>query len=89
MKEDVLEQIAGDYLQFKGYFTTHNMPFRPRSNHPDFVSRSDLVPSDIAPMLRDRVALFSEIAQAAAVVRIGAAIQAISEAHAIYVVMAR
>lgn len=47
MKEDVLEQIADDYLQFKGYFTTHNVPFRPRSDRRDFVSRSDSVPSDI------------------------------------------
>jgi hypothetical protein len=47
MKEDVLEQIADDYLQFKGYFTTHNVSFRPSSNRPDFVSRSDSVPSDI------------------------------------------
>jgi hypothetical protein len=47
MKEDVLEQIADDYLQLKGYFTTHNVPFRPRSDHRDFVGRSDSVPSDI------------------------------------------
>jgi hypothetical protein len=25
MKEDILEQIVDDYLQFKGYFTTHNV----------------------------------------------------------------
>jgi len=28
MKEDVLEQIVDDYLQFKGYFATHNVRFR-------------------------------------------------------------
>ena len=27
MKEDVLEQIVDDYLQFKGCFTTHNVRF--------------------------------------------------------------
>jgi hypothetical protein len=25
MKEDVLEQIVDDYLQFDGFFTTHNV----------------------------------------------------------------
>ena len=25
VKEDVLEQIVDDYLQFKGYFTVHNV----------------------------------------------------------------
>ena len=36
MKEDVLEQIVEDYLQFKGYFTAHNVRFRPASEHPMF-----------------------------------------------------
>jgi hypothetical protein len=35
VKEDVLEQIVDDYLQFQGYFTTHNVRFRPRANHPE------------------------------------------------------
>lgn len=30
MKEHVLLQIVDDYLQFKGYFTTHDVRFRPR-----------------------------------------------------------
>lgn len=47
MKEDVLEQVVDDYLQFKGYFTTHNVRFRPRSDHPHFVSNQDSVNSDV------------------------------------------
>ncbi len=47
MKEDVLEQIVDDYLQFKGYFTTHNVRFRPRADHPVFDSRQDSVSSDV------------------------------------------
>ena len=35
MKEDILEQIVDDYLQFKGYFTTHNVRFKPDPSHPD------------------------------------------------------
>ena len=47
MKEDVLEQIVDDYLQFKGYFTTHNVRFRPRQDHPHFEGRKDSVNSDV------------------------------------------
>lgn len=47
MKEDVLEQIVDDYLQFKGYFTTHNVRFRPRPDHPEYVGDLDRVPSDV------------------------------------------
>lgn len=47
MKEDVLEQIVDDYLQFKGYFTTHNVRFRPRPDHPEFNSQQDSVSSDV------------------------------------------
>jgi len=47
MKEDVLEQIVDDYLQFKGYFTTHNVRFRPDSKHPDYVAGQDLTTSDV------------------------------------------
>jgi hypothetical protein len=47
MKEDVLEQIVDDYLQFKGYFTTHNVRFRPPADHPAFDSRQDSVHSDV------------------------------------------
>lgn len=47
MKEDVLEQIVDDYLQLKGYFTTHNVRFSPRKGHPDYDSRQDSVSSDV------------------------------------------
>jgi hypothetical protein len=47
VKEDVLEQIVDDYLQFKGYFTTHNVRFRPRADHPDYVGDKDRVSSDV------------------------------------------
>ena len=47
MKEDVLEQVVYDYLKFKGYFTTHNVAFRPRSDHPEYVGTQDSVRSDV------------------------------------------
>ena len=47
MKEDVLEQLVDDYLQAKGYFTTHNIKFKPRKDHPDFISNQDSNYSDI------------------------------------------
>jgi hypothetical protein len=47
MKEDVLEQLVDDYLQFQGYFTTHNVRFRPRPDHADFVTNEDSVSSDV------------------------------------------
>jgi len=47
MKEDVLEQIVDDYLQFQGYFTTHNVRFRPNNAHAEFVSKDDSVSSDV------------------------------------------
>jgi hypothetical protein len=47
MKEDVLEQIVDDYLQFKGYFTTHNVRFRPRQDHAHYVGDQDRVSSDV------------------------------------------
>lgn len=47
MKEDILEQVVGDYLKFKGYFTTHNVRFRPRENHPEYVASEDSVRSDV------------------------------------------
>src|SRR4051812_35976634 len=47
MKEDVLEQVVDDYLKFKGYFTIHNVGFRPRANHPDYVAAQDSVRSDV------------------------------------------
>jgi hypothetical protein len=47
MKEDILEQLVDDYLQSNGYFTRHNIKFRPRRDHPDFVSNQDSNHSDI------------------------------------------
>lgn len=47
MKEDVLEQIVDDYLQTRGYFTTHNLRFNPRKSHPQYVSQKDSVSSDV------------------------------------------
>lgn len=47
MKEDVLEQIVDDYLQFRGYFTVHNVSFRPDPAHPAYEAAKDRVPSDV------------------------------------------
>lgn len=47
MKEDVLEQVVEDYLQLQGYFTMHNVRFRPSPDHPEYESRLDSVASDI------------------------------------------
>jgi hypothetical protein len=47
MKEDVLEQIVDDYLQFKGYFTTHNIRFKPDQGHQEYAPDLDRVPSDV------------------------------------------
>lgn len=47
MKEDVLEQIVDDYLQFKGYFTIHNVRFKPHPTHEDYIADQDRVSSDV------------------------------------------
>lgn len=47
MKEDILEQLVDDYLQSKGYFTRHNIKFKPRPDHPEFVPKKDVNHSDI------------------------------------------
>ena len=47
MKEDVLEQIVDDYFMHKGYFTRHNVRFKPDKGHVDFVPAQDSVHSDI------------------------------------------
>jgi len=47
MKEDILEQLVDDYLQARGFFTRHNIKFRPRKSRADYVARDDSVPSDI------------------------------------------
>jgi len=47
MKEDILEQVAEDWLHLAGYFTVHNVGFKPEKVHPDFESGQDAVASDI------------------------------------------
>ena len=47
MKEDILEQLVDDYLSAKGYFTRHNIKYKARRDHPDFVTASDSNHSDI------------------------------------------
>ena len=47
MKEDILEQIVEDYLQSQGYFTRHNVKFRPDQTDPNFISKDDSSYSDI------------------------------------------
>lgn len=47
MKEDILEQMVDEYLMHKGYFTMHNVKFKPLSTDPDFVRNQDSVASDI------------------------------------------
>ncbi len=47
MKEDILEQIATDYLNLLGYFTITNTKYRPEKTDPDWNGRQDGVYSDI------------------------------------------
>jgi hypothetical protein len=47
VKEDILEQLVDDYLMHKGYFTRHNLRFKPSVCHQDFKQKDDSVPSDI------------------------------------------
>ena len=47
MKEDILEQLVDDYLKFNGYFTIHNVKFKPADNHPEYIKRDDCVSSDV------------------------------------------
>ena len=46
-KEDVLEQVAEEYLLHQGYFVQHNVKYRPRSDHPEHDHNKDSVNSDI------------------------------------------
>lgn len=47
MKEDVLEQLVDDYLQLNGYFTQHNVRFKPDKSNRRYVAREHQVSSDI------------------------------------------
>lgn len=46
-KEDMLEQIAEEYLAHNGYFVQHNVKFLPCKDHPDFIQKKDSNHSDI------------------------------------------
>lgn len=46
-KEDILEQIVAEHLLQCGYFVGHNLKFRPRGDHPDFIGNQDSNHSDI------------------------------------------
>jgi hypothetical protein len=49
MKEDILEQLVDDYLQHQGYFTRHNIKFRPsyELDPKNYDKRKDSVHSDL------------------------------------------
>jgi hypothetical protein len=47
MKEDILEQLVDDYLKFNGFFTIHNVKFRPSDSHPEYIKAADCVASDM------------------------------------------
>jgi len=47
MKEDILEQLVDDYLKFNGFFTVHNVKFKPSETHSDYSKQHDCVPSDV------------------------------------------
>jgi hypothetical protein len=47
MKEDILEQLVDDYLQLRGFFTIHNVKFRPAPDDPKYVIKQDAVHSDV------------------------------------------
>jgi hypothetical protein len=47
MKEDILEQLVDDYLMFNGYFTIHNVKFRPCATHQEYVKNQDSSFSDV------------------------------------------
>jgi len=47
MKEDILEQIAADYLNLRGYFTRTNIKYRPSESDLEWKGKEDSVYSDI------------------------------------------
>lgn len=42
MINDILEQITEDYFRSKGYFTQHNVKYRPRKKGPEYAVHSDV-----------------------------------------------
>lgn len=54
MKEDILEQIAEDFYSKKvGYFTKHNIKFRPSKKESTYIAKYDSVHSDIDLIIID------------------------------------
>ncbi|MGO9775077.1 MAG: nuclease-related domain-containing protein [Terracidiphilus sp.] len=47
MKEDILEQLVDDYLQNNGYFTMHNVKFKPTKEAIGYLAKKDSAFSDI------------------------------------------
>jgi len=47
MKEDILEQLLDDYLQLRGFFTIHNLKFRPLHGDRGYNPDQDRVHSDV------------------------------------------
>jgi hypothetical protein len=47
MKEDILEQLVDDDLKALGFFTIHNVKFKPYATDRDYVAQDDCVGSDI------------------------------------------
>src|SRR5438105_13735943 len=47
MKEDVLEQVAEDFLQMRDYFTRHNLRFKPHNEVLGYDAQPDSVSSDV------------------------------------------
>lgn len=47
MKEDILEQLIDEYLMHKGYFTMHNVKFKPAPNSEGYDAKQDSNASDI------------------------------------------
>lgn len=47
MKEDILEQLVEDFLRGQGYFTPHNVKFRPNQDDHEYDQKVDSVYSDI------------------------------------------
>ena len=54
MKEDILEQIAEDFYSKRvGYFTKHNIKYRPSKEEPTYIAKYDSVHSDIDLIIID------------------------------------
>ncbi len=54
MINDVLEQIVEDYFREKGYFTQHNVKYRPKKKGPAYSVHSDIDILGIHPRKRGR-----------------------------------